>query len=369
MRDVAIPTHFADLKVCRDLLRTGSRTFFAASFLLPKRVRDPATALYAFCRLADDAIDHGDGNGLSDLTRRLELAYAGNPIDLAADRAFATTVARQAIPRELPEALLEGFAWDAEGRQYEDLAALHAYAARVAGSVGAMMALLMNRRTVEDLARATDLGIAMQLTNIARDVGEDARNGRLYLPRTWMRDAGLDPDAWLATPKFSPQLACVIRRLLDVAENLYERANAGIARLPSDCRPGIYAARYLYAGIGHQLNRQGLDSVSKRAIVPARRKFRLLTKALAAAPLPRSANRDPALEQAAFLVMAGSRDVEAPDVNAIDVGPAPWWDVHAQALVLLEILERLEQRERAARADRLRAQQSRTATFGVEAST
>jgi 15-cis-phytoene synthase len=102
------------------------------------------------------------------------------------------------LPRELPAALLEGFAWDAAGRYYETIDELHDYCARVAGSVGAMMALIMGVKNKQVLARACELGNAMQLTNIARDVGEDARNGRLYLPRSWMREAGIDPQAWLA---------------------------------------------------------------------------------------------------------------------------------------------------------------------------
>ena len=98
----------------------------------------------------------------------------------------------------MPDALFEGLQWDCEGRRYEDLEALHAYAARVAGAVGVMMALLMGVRDADALARACDLGVAMQLTNIARDVGEDARAGRLYLPLDWLREAGLDPAAFLA---------------------------------------------------------------------------------------------------------------------------------------------------------------------------
>ena len=98
------------------------------------------------------------------------------------------------IPRALPEALLEGFAWDAAGRRYETLDEVEHYAARVAGCVGAMMTLVMGRRDPAILARACDLGVAMQLTNICRDVGEDARAGRLYLPLAWLRDNGIDPD-------------------------------------------------------------------------------------------------------------------------------------------------------------------------------
>ena len=91
-----------------------------------------------------------------------------------------------------------------EVRRYETLQDLDAYAARVAGSVGAMMTLVMGQRAPEIVARACDLGVAMQLTNIARDVGEDARAGRLYLPLQWLREAGIDPDAWLAKPVFTP---------------------------------------------------------------------------------------------------------------------------------------------------------------------
>jgi phytoene synthase len=159
----------ADLAACRALLRGGSRSFFAASLLLPQRVRGPACSLYAFCRLADDAIDLEDGrmDALARLHARLDRAYAGQPLPTPVDRAFADVIARYAIPRALPEALFEGFAWDAEGRRYEDLPALQAYAVRVAGTVGAMMAVLMGVREPGPVARACDLGVAMQLSNIA----------------------------------------------------------------------------------------------------------------------------------------------------------------------------------------------------------
>jgi len=273
----------ADMAACRALLKGGSRTFHAASKVLPRRVSDPAIALYAFCRLADDAVDLGSNRSaaVERLRGRLDCAYRGQPKNLAADRAFADVVARFSIPRELPEALLDGLAWDAQGRRYETLPELYAYAARVAGAVGAMMTLVMGQRSPEIVARACDLGVAMQLTNIARDVGEDARAGRLYLPLSWLREAGIDPDAWMAKPIFNPQIAAILRRLLDTADTLYSRATFGIANLPPTCRPGIYAARALYAEIGRELERGGLDSVSRRAIVSTRRKLAVLARMLA----------------------------------------------------------------------------------------
>jgi phytoene synthase len=268
----------ADLVACAATLRTGSRSFALASLFLPRRVRAPATALYAFCRAADDAIDLSDDQAMAlvALRGRLDSIYAGAPND-AVDRAFAAVVADFALPRALPEALLEGFAWDVEARRYEDLPALIGYAMRVAGTVGVMMALLMGTRDAAMLSSACDLGCAMQLTNIARDVGEDARAGRLYLPLSWLRAEGLDPDAWLADPRFTPGLGRVVARLLAEAERLYARAEPGIARLPARCRPAIRAARRLYDGIGDAVARTGHDSVSQRAVVPMRRKLALLS--------------------------------------------------------------------------------------------
>ena len=280
-----------DLDDCERLMRGGSRSFFAASLVLPRRVRAPATALYAFCRVADDAIDLSSdrAGALSELHERLEEVYAGRPRAITADRAFAAVVEHHDIPRELPEALLDGFCWDAEGRQYETLAELEDYGARVAGTVGAMMALVMRTRSERALARACELGVAMQLTNIARDVGEDARNGRLYLPRAWMREAGIDPDAWLAAPAFDQALGGVIARLVAAADALYQRAEAGIRELPRDCRPAIQAARLVYAEIGRGVERAGFDSVSTRAVISGRRKLALVARALGSVVTPPAA--------------------------------------------------------------------------------
>lgn len=295
-----------DLAACRALLRGGSRSFFVAALMLPRRVHRPATALYAFCRIADDLID-GAGDpeaGLADLRRRLDKVYAGDPQPYPPDRALAAIVAQHGIPRTLLDALLEGFTWDAAGRAYDTLADLEAYAARVAGAVGAMMAVLMGTRSAEAVARACDLGVAMQLSNIARDVGEDARAGRLYLPRDWLREAGIDPEAWLACPWPDPALAGVVRRLLLAADALYARADAGIAALPLACRPGIGAARRLYAGIGQQVARNGYDSLSRRAAVPTARKIALVLRSTARALHPHAALPYPPLGATRFLVDA-----------------------------------------------------------------
>jgi 15-cis-phytoene synthase len=277
-----------DLAACRQLMRGGSKTFFAASLLLPTRVRAPASALYAYCRLADDAIDLGADplHEMRQLQSRLDAVYDGRPGTGDADRALCQVVHRHAIPRALLDALLDGFLWDAQGRRYETLAETQAYGARVAGTVGAMMALVMGTRAPTAVARACELGVAMQLTNIARDVGEDARNGRLYLPRQWLREEGVDADAWMKNPVFNAGVARCIHRLLDAADELYLRAEHGVGELPLDCRPAIQAARLVYAEIGHQLERDGLDAINHRTVVSKRRKLALIAVSAGTAFMP-----------------------------------------------------------------------------------
>jgi phytoene synthase len=330
-----------DAGACRTLLRGGSKSFHAASLLLPRSLREAATSLYAFCRVADDAVD-GGGDGASALQllrHRLDLIYSGRPQDIAADRAFAAVVQRYSIPRALPEALLEGFAWDAEGRRYPTLSALQDYAARVAGSVGVMMALLMGQREPRVLARASELGVAMQLTNIARDVGEDARNGRLYLPEDWLREAGIDPEAWLGDSRFDARLVPVLQRLLDHADTLYARAAEGIAWLPWSCRPGMHAARLLYAEIGAVVRERGCDSVTARARVSLARKLALLPPALGAA-LHSGGELPGQLAETRYLVDAVSAQRLPLPAGSRRTSRAEW---------MLELFERLEREQLAAR--------------------
>jgi phytoene synthase len=300
-----------DLAACRAMLRHGSQSFFAASMLLPARVRGPATALYAFCRQADDAIDQGADPraALAELRARLDAAYAGAPHANPADRAFAATVAAFDIPKTLPAALIDGLSWDVEGRCYENVEALMDYAARVAGAVGVMMALIMGVRSPAALARAADLGVAMQLTNIARDVGEDARAGRLFLPLDWLAQAGIDPAEILGNPRPSPALSQLVRRLLAEAEALYLRSYSGIGMLPLGARLGIGAAHHIYAAIGRKIAGSGYDSISRRARVSGREKLLLVLRAAAAIAVPAAPVNAPALPANLFLINAAAAEV------------------------------------------------------------
>ena len=217
------------------------------------------------------------------------------------------------MPRALPEALLEGLAWDAMGRRYETLSDVYGYSARVASAVGAMMAVLMGVRDRDALARACDLGVAMQLTNIARDIGEDALEGRLYLPTDWLDEAGIDPDAFLADPQPHQGGPADDAPAGYAGQPTLFPIGAGDRVLPLRCRPGIFAARLIYAGIGARVAEAGYDSITARARTSKPQKTAWLVESGLRSGLtlvsPRAATlyADP-IPETAFLVSAAARE-------------------------------------------------------------
>lgn len=290
----------SDLAHCRQMIRQGSKSFHMASLLLPVAYREQARALYGFCRMADDLVDQAalPHIAVKALADRLDRIYAGKPDDSPTDRAFADVVHRFAIPRAVPDALIEGFAWDAEGRHYKTLSDVTAYGVRVAGTVGVMMSLIMGERRPDALARAIDLGVAMQFSNIARDVEDDATLGRVYVPEEWLNEDAATTEQVLKQPSLS---AFSASRLVDVAETVYLRAEAGIAMLPRSCRASINAARLLYRDIGNEAKRKNHHG---RAVVSFPRKLVLVTKAIVQTPwLSRHASAS-CLQEGQFLIDA-----------------------------------------------------------------
>jgi len=219
-----------------------------------------------------------------------------------------------------------------------------------------MMSVLMGVRSREGVARACELGMAMQLSNIARDVGEDARRGRLYLPRRWLNEAGIEAEHWLAQPVFTPAVGAVVQRVLRKADELYDRVGSGVAELPSGCRPGINAARFLYAEIGREVERAGLDSVSSRAVVSAPRKVLLFARLLTSSEAAKAGSVLSPVAEAGFLIKAVS-DSFVDVTKTAAAGTAerqereiPWWKLNDRLVQLIELFERLERREQKARS-------------------
>jgi 15-cis-phytoene synthase len=274
----------SDLAVCLAVIREHSRSFSSASRLLPRDVRDAAVATYAFCRGADDDVDAAGSAAAArarhERTRaRLSRLYAGEEMDTPVARAFQWVVQRHGIPREEPGALLDGMEQDLGEVRIPSAEALLLYCYRAAGVVGRMMSRIMGRSDPAALRRAVDLGIAMQLTNVARDVGEDADRGRVYLPAAWLAEEGGSADE-VSARSATPGVLRANRRVLALAERYYESGIAGIGLLPARCRPAIYAAALVYREIGREVSRRGGDGVTARATVSPRRRVSLLAAAV-----------------------------------------------------------------------------------------
>ncbi len=279
----------------RRAIAIGSKSFALASRVLPAGCRDEVAVLYAWCRRADDAVDEvapaAQPAALATLRAELAAAYAGRADDVVL-RAVGAIANARAIPRAYPDALLDGMAMDVAGTRYATLDELIGYAWRVAGVVGLMMSHVMGVRDDAALRRAAHLGLAMQLTNICRDVAEDWARGRLYVPADVLARHGA-PDLADALGRPLPAdavapLAGAVRELLAIADRYYASGDRGLAALPWRCALAVRAARRVYRAIGGRLAARGHDVTAGRAIVSTPRKLWLLggavTLALAEAP-------------------------------------------------------------------------------------
>lgn len=265
-------------------IEQGSKSFAAAARLFDAHTRDSVVLLYAWCRHCDDVID-GQELGfaraerdpttpqqrLQRLRALTEAAYTDAVPEELVFQAFARVVRRHAIDRRYPLDLLEGFRLDVEGAHYETLDDTLRYSYHVAGAVGVMMAQIMGVRDEPTLDRACDLGLAFQLTNIARDIAEDAANGRCYIPAAWLHEEGVSRDM-LPSPAHAAAASRLSARLVDAAEPYYESALIGIRRLPLRSAWAIAAARNVYRAIGSELVRRGERAALQRMTTSSRQK-------------------------------------------------------------------------------------------------
>ncbi|MET3717805.1 phytoene/squalene synthase family protein [Pseudomonas sp. PvP001] len=243
-------------------IAVGSKSFAAAAKLFDERTRRSAVMLYAWCRHCDDVIDGQQaGHDAVSITpqeaqRRLALlqaqthaVYAGVPASEPAFAAFAEVVREHDIPEHNALEHLAGFEMDVLDRRYHTQDDTLQYCYHVAGVVGLMMARVMGSHDPRTLDRACDLGLAFQLTNIARDIVEDARIGRCYLPAQWLEELNI-PLQDLAAPEHRPAVAMLARRLVDLAEPYYASAQAGLAALPWRSAWAVATAAAVYRQIG-----------------------------------------------------------------------------------------------------------------------
>lgn len=270
----------------REMIERGSKSFAAAARLFSPATRERAWLLYAWCRHCDDEIDGQelgfarDGNpcregaaALAELRARTRRALAGEPTDDPVFEAFRRVAQDCAMPERYPLELLAGFEMDVDGYRYESLPDTLLYCYRVAGVVGVMMAYVMGVRDAAALQRAADLGIAFQLTNIARDVLDDARLGRCYLPAAWLAEAGIAQGSH-ADPAQRGRLVAVVERLLGEADRYYASALQGLQSLPFRSAWAVATALGVYREIGDVVRARGALAWDQRAVVNRGRKIR-----------------------------------------------------------------------------------------------
>jgi phytoene synthase len=284
------------VRLSASIIQSGSKSFAAAARLFAPETRASAYLLYAWCRHCDDVIDgqdlghrppdagdapqppqHDPTTALAELRSKTAAALDGQPMAEPIFQALQMVAKRHAIAREHPFALLDGFAMDVDQRQYATLDDTLTYSYHVAGVVGVMMAQIMGARDEAVLDRASDLGIAFQLTNIARDVMDDARIGRVYLPAAWLDEAGVIPTPHgVLDPARRPAVAGVVARLLAEAERYYASSTVGLSHLGLRSAWAVAAARRVYRRIGVEVVRRGPQAWDARVSTSALRKLMLV---------------------------------------------------------------------------------------------
>jgi len=278
-------------------IKKGSKSFALASRVLPPELRDDASMLYAWCRYADDLIDGQEmGHGqiadyktgqverLALLTQKTHDALAGKPIKDPVFQGLARVFKTHNIPHIHADELLKGFEMDAQDRVYRTVDDVLDYSYHVAGVVGVMMAYIMGVRDGTTLDRASDLGIAFQLTNIARDVVDDAQADRVFVPQELLITAGAPIEAAaLAQSENWPAAYAAATAQLDLAERYYDSAKVGIRELPFRCAWAITAALKVYREIGETLRMRGPQAWEKRVSASTNRKIWLALAAVSPA--------------------------------------------------------------------------------------
>jgi phytoene synthase len=262
-------------RICIEITRKHSRSFFLSTQLLPPEKRNAIRALYAFCRTSDDLVDLPSHNTMQALAAWVALVHAPRvPTDNAVLLAWNNTVERYDVPRSLPDELLAGIAMDLTVNRYATFDDLWLYCYRVASVVGLISMHIIGYR--EGAASyAVKLGVALQLTNILRDVGEDAQRGRVYLPQEDLERFGLSAEDIL-NGRRDDAFRALMRFEIDRANQLYDDSWPGIAMLNADGQLAIAAAAATYRGILGKIRANDYDVFQRRAYVPLTQKLLLL---------------------------------------------------------------------------------------------
>ncbi|MBM4158689.1 MAG: phytoene/squalene synthase family protein [Ignavibacteria bacterium] len=269
---------------CRYITKLYAKTFYFTSVFLPEQKRNSAYAVYAFCRYIDDLIDRsGSQEGfLTDKERiaeaifiwkrDLKSVYSGDFIDNPIMIALKDTLSKYKIPEELPNELIEGVEMDLTKKRYDNFEELKKYCYKVASVVGLMTIEIFGYENKNALSFAVDMGIAMQLTNILRDIREDAEKNRIYIPREDLMRFDYDEENILKR-KINSNFKELMKFQIDRANNYYDRAEKGIRMIYRDARLTVGLMGKNYRKILNEIQSSDYDVYNKRNFVPLYKKI------------------------------------------------------------------------------------------------
>ena len=259
-----------------------SKSFYFSAKMLPKEQRWATYALYGFCRHCDNLIDTPRQRTETEivreiqlLTEELQVAYNTGESQHPIIRAFILVAKSYGIPIEYPLDLLKGVAMDVQQTRYKTIDELSLFCYRVAAVVGLMMTHVLGYKDERAFGYAKQLGIAMQLTNILRDIKEDKDMGRIYLPqKDLVRFGVLEQD--ILEEKVTPQLKELMKFQIERADRYYTEAMPGISLLETESQYAIYSAAKIYRGILRKIEDHNYDPFLSRAFVPSTQKIGIL---------------------------------------------------------------------------------------------
>jgi phytoene synthase len=274
----------AQFKYARSLTAHYSKSFYLSTSLLPKDKRWATFALYGYCRHIDNLTDVPRQRSEKELLRELKFledelktAYRTGESEHPVIGPFNSVAHAYDIPKKYPLELIKGVRMDTKHNRYESFDELYLFCYRVAGVVGLMMAPLLGFKDPDALVYAEKLGIAMQLTNILRDIREDKEMNRIYLPLDEIRMFGLDVDHFFEE-KMSENFRKLMKFQIDRTHQYYDEAESGIKMLDRDAQFAIYSASKIYRGILRKIEMQDFNPFLGRVYVPQSKKFQILVK-------------------------------------------------------------------------------------------
>jgi 15-cis-phytoene synthase len=274
---------------CRKITQRASKTFYWGSTFLPQPKRRAVWAVYAFCRMVDDIVDEAISSTsprvghligstcpqkvLDGWRQALERIYHGNgPTDEPVQRAWNDMLELYPVPIQPALELLDGVEMDLKIKRYQTFDELSLYCYRVAGTVGLLTSPIFGYQDEAALRHAVDLGIALQLTNILRDIGEDARRDRIYLPIGEMEGFGYS-ERDLMEGRINEAFRNLLEFQIARANEYYQRSQPGIAMLDMDCRLAVRLSGTLYRRILDRICLNNYNVFTRRASVPLQTKL------------------------------------------------------------------------------------------------